>query len=329
MGGETNSSSGRRGRWRRRLGATTGLAALFVVLLADADALRVSDRVAATLHPPRERVAIPDSLGPLSSVVLRTADGLMLRGWYIPSRNGAAVVLGHGHGAQRAQLAFEARALARRGYGVLLFDWRGHGESDGDGTTWGVAEQMDLEAAIDYLSQRPDVDPHRIGGLGFSMGAMTLAEVAAHDPRMRAVVLEGGFTSLEGMIEHDERRFGWWSERAAVASLRRAGIAIDRVRPIDVICDISPRPVLIIDGAEDDDSPVADERRLFAAACEPRTLIVIPHAGHASYASGGVALATSLTGFFDRGLLPPPDQAGVLRLTARAPLGSRRGASRH
>jgi len=283
---------------------------LAVVALADAEAVRVSRRVAATLHPPREAVIVPDSLGPLLPVTLTTADRLTLRGWYVPSRNGAAVVLGHGHGAQRGQLAFEARALARRGFGVLLFDWRGHGESDGAGTTWGVSEQLDLESAIDWLSRRPDVDPRRIGALGFSMGAMTVAMVAVHDPRLRAVVLEGGFTTLAGMIAQDERRFGWWSEHVAVATVRRAGIPVDLVRPVDVICRLRPRPVLIVDGGDYEDSPVTDARRLFAAACEPRTLLIVPRAGHASYAVGGAALARRLGDFFDHALLaaPSPDR---------------------
>lgn len=290
-------------RWRRGVFAGLALALLTLVALADVEALRISRRAAATLHPPREAVLAPDSLGPLLPVTLATADRVTLRGWYVPSRDGAAVVLAHGHGAQRGQLAFEARALARRGYGVLLFDFRGHGESGGEGTTWGVREQLDVESAIDWLSRRPDVDPARIGALGFSMGAMAVAMVAAHDQRLRAVVLEGGFTTLAGMIGQDERHLGWWSERVAVAAVRRAGIPVDLVRPVDVICKLQPRPVLIVDGSDDMDSPVSDARRLFAAACEPRELLIIPHAGHASYAIGGAALTQRLGDFFDRALL--------------------------
>lgn len=287
---------------RRRLVAAVGLALFAVILLADAEAIRVASRVAATLHPPRARVTAPDSVAPLLPVALTTADDVVLHGWYVPSRNGAAVVLAHGHGAQRAQLGFEARALERRGYGLLLFDFRGHGESAGRTVTWGAAEQLDLEAAIDYLAHRPEVNARRIGALGFSMGAMIVAMVAARDPRVQAAVMEGGYTSVEEMISHDERRYHWWSERAAVAALRRFGIPIDSVRPVDVICRISPRPVLIVNGAEDEDTPPAVAMRLYDAACAPKSIWFIPHAGHATYALGGSRLAAVIGDFFDRAL---------------------------
>jgi len=254
------------------------------------------------LHPPRERAEYPDSLPPALPVTLLTTDDVTLRGWYVPSGNRAAVVLGNGHGAARGQLAFEARALTQHGYGVLLFDWRAHGESGGSRTTWGVEEQRDLKAAVDYVARRPDVDPQKIGALGFSMGAMTVTMVAARDVRLRAVALEGGFTSLEAMIRHDESHFGWLSERAAVATLRDADIDVDAVRPIDVICRISPRPVLIINGADDRDTPVAAARELFAAACRPKSLVIIAGANHQSYAAGGAALAARIVAFFDQAL---------------------------
>ena len=278
------------------------IAVLGVVLLGDAVALRVARRVDATLHPARARTTVPDSLGPLVSVALGTADGLTLRGWYVRSRNGAAVVLAHGHGGQRAQLAAEARALASRGYGVLMFDARAHGASDGDRTTWGVDEQLDVEGALAFLAAQPDVDSMRIGAVGFSMGAMTIAMVAARDRRLRAVVLEGAFTSVEAMFRHDEDHYGWWSGRAALAALRRRRVAIDRVRPVDVICGISPRPVLIVNGADDVDTPVATARALYAAACPPKSIWIIPGATHLRYASGGAELARRLGEFFDRAL---------------------------
>ena len=284
--------------------AAAAILGVAAVLLAGDEALRVSRRVAGTLHPPRMQVTGVPSLAPLVPVALRTVDGLTLRGWYVPSKNGAAVVLGHGHGGERGQLAFEAGALALRGFGVLLFDWRGHGESEGSETTWGWKEQRDLAAAIDYVVHRPDVDSTRIGALGFSMGANTVAVAAGRDHRLRAIVLEGAFTSLEDMIRHDEGKYGWYSEHFAVRALRRAGIPLDSVRPAAVLCRVSPRPVLIVNGAEDEDTPVATARKLFDAACEPKELLIVPRAGHNDYAAGGPALATKLGDFFVNALRP-------------------------
>ncbi len=87
-------------------------------------------------HLPARRAVHDADLGARKRpVTLRTADGLRLRGWYVPSRNGAAVALLHGTGGNRTGVAAHARLLARRGYGVLLFDLRGHGASDGRSTS--------------------------------------------------------------------------------------------------------------------------------------------------------------------------------------------------
>lgn len=282
------------------------LLALALLGFAAAIAIRVSRRVLATLHPPRIAVGSPVGLNSVFNVKLTTSDGVAIRGWYAPSRNTAAVILGHGWGGQRASLLREARALADNGYGVLLFDWRAHGESGGSRTTWGVDEQRDLEAALDFLTSRADVDPTRIGAFGFSMGGMIIAQVATRDPRLRAVVLEGTFSSLEDELRHDEGRWGWWSGTVAVWTLRRAGVLLDRERPIDALCRISPRPLLVIVGTADRDLPVPVARRMYRAACEPKSLWIIPGATHHSYDErGGTDRERRLVDFFEHGLLTP------------------------
>jgi X-Pro dipeptidyl-peptidase-like protein len=88
----------------------------------------------------------------------------VLEGWYVPSRNGAAVIAFPGRkGPQR-----QTRMLARHGYGVLLFDRRGEGRSDGEPNAFGWGGDRDIKAAIAFLQRRSDVDPDRIGGIGLS-----------------------------------------------------------------------------------------------------------------------------------------------------------------
>ncbi|AHG87667.1 hypothetical protein J421_0130 [Gemmatirosa kalamazoonensis] len=273
--------------------------------LAGAIAWRVSARVRATLHPPRAPIVAPDGLTDVRDVRFAAADGIELHGWYVPSRNGAAVILGHGWGADRGAMLPEARALAERGYGVLLFDWRGHGESGGTRTTWGVDEQRDFDAAIAFVTARPDVDSTRIGAIGFSMGGMVVAQVAERDPRVRAVAVEGAFTSLEDEMRHDEGKWKWWSGSVAVWTLRLAGVAVERERPIDGICRLSPRPLLVIDGSVDADLPVSVARHMYAQACAPKQLWIIPGATHRTYAaSAGREFGARLGAFFDDGLRP-------------------------
>ena len=123
----------------------------------------------------------------------RTSDGLTLKGWYVPSKNHAAVITAPGRaGSQRP-----ARMLARHGYGVLLFDRRGEGESDGDPNAFGWAANKDLQAALAYLQHRRDVARDRIGGIGLSVGGEALLQTAAESNGLKAVVADGAGVSLD------------------------------------------------------------------------------------------------------------------------------------
>ena len=121
---------------------------------------------------------------PYESVTVTTSDSLDLAASYVPSQNRAAVVLFPG--ATRSE---QARMLIRHGYGVLLLDPRGQGNSEGDTVRW--AGDRDLLAAVEYLRHRPDVDPDRIGGFAFSIGGEMLIEAAAQSNGFSAIVSEG------------------------------------------------------------------------------------------------------------------------------------------
>ncbi len=122
---------------------------------------------------------------------MMTADGVMLSGWYVPSSNGAAVVVLHGASSTRSNVLDQGEVLARHGYGVLMIDARGTGHSEGRAMNFGWYGDLDTRAAVDYLTQRADVDPRRIGALGESMGGEEALGALAADPRLRAVVAEG------------------------------------------------------------------------------------------------------------------------------------------
>src|SRR3972149_4968729 len=82
------------------------------------------------------------------AVTLQTTDGLTLRGWYIPSRNRAAVIMLHGYGGNRTEMLNRAIVLARHGYGALLYDERASGESDGTQRTFGWQDAADVPLAV-------------------------------------------------------------------------------------------------------------------------------------------------------------------------------------
>jgi hypothetical protein len=168
-------------RYLRRAVMTLGLllAAFFVVY-------PVSESYVVT-HSARAYVPTPQLGAEHEEVLFTTSDGLRLEGWYVPSKNGANVIVFPGRkGPQKP-----ARMLARHGYGVLLFDRRGEGASEGDPNAFGWAGTRDLKAAISFLQARPEVDDDRIGGLGLSVGGEMLLQAAAETDDLKAVLSEG------------------------------------------------------------------------------------------------------------------------------------------
>ena len=174
-------------RWWRYLRRT-----LIAVVAAFAGLQLVAPVILGYLATHVQRAAVPvNELGVAhEDVTLTTSDGLHLEGWYIPSRNGAAIVSYPGRKGPQAH----ARMLARHGYGVLLFDRRGEGESEGDGNLFGWGGEKDIYAAIDFLKNRPEVDPTRIGGMGFSVGGEMMLQAAAENHDLAAVLSEGAGT---------------------------------------------------------------------------------------------------------------------------------------
>lgn len=308
------ASGGSGPRFRR--GRVLALVVTTAAALAAAAAVeysRLGAHARAMLHPPREPVRRPSGLPGVVDASFTARDGVTLRGWYVPSRTGAVVVLAHGWGAARGAMLPEARWLAAAGYGVLAFDWRAHGQSDGERSTWGLRERDDLEAAIAYVSARHDVDARRIGAVGFSLGGMVVADVAARDPRLAAIVVEAASPTLAAELRQDAGRAGAVGAWVAERTLREAGVPADRERPVDRLCAVAPRPVLIVAGSADVVAPVALERTLYDAACGPKQFVIIPGARHGFYAdAGGAAYRTRLVAFFDGALGPGPGPAVTL-----------------
>lgn len=248
-----------------------------------------------------------------ASITFASADGLSLAGWFIPAAadraNGAAIVLCHGYGSNRAEMLPEAAILTRRGYSALLFDFRGHGESEGDLVTLGYDEVKDVQAAVAYLRTRPEIAPERIGVLGHSMGAATAIRAAAQTPEIRAVAAEGAYASLADTIADN---FGNFTAlpRFPFAPLTLAlgawqtGLDAEKVRPVDDVARISPRPVLLIHGLADAVVAPENARQLYQAAGEPKTLWQPAGVGHAAAASQSPAeFEAQVIAFFDNALL--------------------------
>jgi uncharacterized protein len=121
------------------------------------------------------------------------------------------VIVVHGGSSDRKGSVDHARMLARHGYGVLLYDARGRGESDGSENNYGWDWANDIAGALAFLKAQDDVDPDRIGALGLSTGADVLIEVAAQRSDVRALVSDG---ASAGSFEDGQRLTGTGIETA-------------------------------------------------------------------------------------------------------------------
>jgi dipeptidyl aminopeptidase/acylaminoacyl peptidase len=296
--------------------ARFGLAAL-AVLVAAATVFVLGTAYAEAAkwtHPVRRPVtSTPADVGLVyEDVRLVTEDGLHLAAWYIPSTNGAAIVVLHGIGGNRAGDLGLDRDLAERGYGLIIPDLRAHGDSDGDVCTLGLLEVRDVRAAVDYLNQRPDVDPERLGVHGSSMGASVAMMSAAEMPELRVIVATSGFASVEWVVQHQfamlESVPQWLAPVVVAMGSWQAGVNVRDIAPVQRIGRISPRPILIIHGDEDETFTVDNAHLLYDAAGDPRDTWIIPGAGHGGstgpYGSDPEAYAERVGSFFDRALQP-------------------------
>jgi uncharacterized protein len=268
------------GLWR--VGVLLGVvAAVYVVVPSIAIA------VAAT-HAPRPRLgdATPADVGlEYSDVEFPATDGVPLSGWYVPSHNGAAVVLLHGAGETRTAVLEHARVLAGLGYGVLLADARGHGRSGGRSMELGWAGDADVAGAVQFLRARPDVAAGRISAVGLSMGGEEALGALGATPDLCAAVAEGA----TGRTAADK---DWLSDAYGVRGLVQEGLDRLTYGVTDLLAAGGPprslrasvaaaaprRALLIAAGRVGDEAKAAEH----IAGGSPRTVDVwvAPGAGH-------------------------------------------------
>lgn len=234
-------------------------------------------------------------------VTLHTRDGLDLAGWYIPSRNGAAVIVYPG----RATAQKHARYLSRHGYGVLLYDRRGEGASEGDPHAFGWTFDEDIRAGVAYLRRRHDVRPGRIGGLGLSVGGEMMLQTAASTKDLAAVVADGAGSRVAS--EELSDMHGLNRILATPQFLVRDGalaVFSDHAPPSNLTEDIpriAPRPFMLIHAAKGEVGDKTPE--YLAAARGPVEDWEVPKGGHtAGVRTMPREYARRVTGFFDRRL---------------------------
>ena len=268
-----------RGGWRRTVATAVG-SVLFVyyVLFPATLGVWATHRVAE--EPSGLTPAAVDL--PFDDVTLSTPDGERLVAWYVPSRNGAAVIVRHGASSSRESMLEHVDVLARAGFGVLAMDARGHGSSSGESNAFGWFAH-DISVGVDFLVREANIESGRIGVLGLSMGGEEALTAAASDGRIGAVVAEGATTRTTGdFLEIDKGLAMWLSAPHYWVMYTTADLLSDARPPdrlVDAVAAIAPRPVLVIAAGD-----VATERtfgaRFVDAAPATTQLWVVPNSGH-------------------------------------------------
>jgi len=222
------------------------------------------------------------------------ADGGFIRGaWFATDRAERLPLLAILHGIPRARpkpgdesYREMARRFAERGFAALVFNFRGTGLSEGDLSMLGWAR--DLAAVIEFGRALPAVDADRIALLGFSAGAAIAIYQAARDPRIKAVVSASSpaqFTFLETTMPAEGwvklfKEIGLIRDPAFPGSLAEWEREFEQVSPLAWIERISPRPVFLVHGEEDEVIPLEHAHRLYEKAGRPKQLVIAPAGKH-------------------------------------------------
>jgi dipeptidyl aminopeptidase/acylaminoacyl peptidase len=254
---------------------------------------------------------IPAQLGlPWENVSFTSRnDEVFLEGWYLPSKeDNRCIILVQGTEHHRNSPGINTLHLGGnlvdRGFSVLLFDFRGRGESEGDRSSEGDREQWDLLGAIDYVESR-GIPAERIGLLGFSLGAGVSILVAAQEPRIAAVVSDGGF--LDYMMDLKLLSIGrfylptWFAYLVNLAGRVFFKTDFNKVSPIEVV-DKVEQPIFFIHGEDDPVISAEESRELFVVSDNVKDrLWIVPRTEHVNiYTKKPQEYVERVSQFFNR-----------------------------
>jgi len=289
------------GRWLRRAGIAAVLAVVLFVFgwvpwffggLATTRRFQFPDKENGGLTPAAFQLASED-------VTFRSADGVELRGWWVPTEAPrGTVVMVHGLNRSRVEMIKKVPFVHERGWNALLFDLRHHGESGGEATTFGVREKEDVGAAVALARER---SPGPVVLWGISLGGASVVMAAAEDPGIVGVICDSSFRNLRDTVAHHIRLFrGWrWWLRAVPAwpvteevlfwMGRKGGFDTDAADVRSAAGRLNGRPVLFVANSHDRRVPKEIAFELSEVAGPAAEVLIVPGESHGGAWRNGTA----------------------------------------
>ncbi len=243
---------------------------------------------------------------------LTTEDSVKLEALYFPSKNGSAIIFAHGFKSSRfGNLHLVTPAvLVKNGYGVLYTMRRAHGNSDGELITFGKDELKDIETSYQYLIGKNEVNPEKIGIVGWSMGGALSILYAAQNEDIKAVISECAYDSFDNTLGVSvEALTGLpafpFANIILFLAERKLGFSLDEYDPVNNISKISPRPIFILTAGKDVTVNPTGGQNLVDAAGEPVEHWYEPEYGHNGFRKENLEeYEKRVVGFFDKYLFP-------------------------
>lgn len=269
-------------------------------------------------YPERKHYENPDlkRLAP-EDVWFQSKDGTKLHGWFLKAQGEpkATIVHFHGNAQNISTHTSYVSWLPRHGYNVLVFDYRGYGQSEGKPGREGVYQ--DSLAAVRYAQSRSDVDKNKLILFGQSLGGAQAVGVAGSGefPQLRAVIEESGFSSYsrigrEKMLDIPLLGYVLWVFSPVLVTGAH--------NPDGVVGKIAPIPLLVIHGRQDPVVPYHHANILFEKAGNPKLQWTVEQGGHTdTFSRFGRNAQPRLLKFLDYALsrnpadLDPADQSAA------------------
>lgn len=209
---------------------------------------------------------------PYEKVEFLSRDGVLLRGWWLPAFGSSkCMIVAHGGLKHRADPAIRtiqlAEDLVERGFNVLMFDFRGHGDSEGKWKTIGLEEAQDLRAAFNWTINQKSIGPGDIAILGFFMGAGAALLAAAQDKRISVIISDSCWANFSDIMRI---RWSWRSFLRSISNLLLQILLgkMKAIDPIEIVGSVSAR-IFFIHGRKDATVPCGDSVRLYEASRNP------------------------------------------------------------